>query len=88
MENHFNSHPENRGAIVHYSQKWDHYYVKVENVDSIIQEIYYCPWCGLKLPLSRRDAWFDALEKLGIDPVQNPELVPREFKSSQWWEVK
>ena len=31
----------------------------------------YCNWCGAELPSSRREQWFDSLEKQGIDPWEN-----------------
>ena len=47
------------------------------------QSIYYCPWCGKKLPDSLRNAWFDRLEELGIDPDEDS--IPEEFQSDAWW---
>ncbi|MGL4555190.1 MAG: DUF6980 family protein [Gemmataceae bacterium] len=45
--------------------------------------IYFCPWCGTRLPESLRDRWFVELEALGIDP--NGDEVPDRFRSSEWW---
>lgn len=28
----------------------------------------YCPFCGQRLPESLRDAWFDRLDELGLEP--------------------
>lgn len=42
-----------------------------------IQEIYYCPFCGAKLPGSVRDAFFDELEALDLE-IEDPAL-PDEF---------
>lgn len=44
----------------------------------------YCNWCGTKLPKSRRDAWFESLEKIGVDPWEND--IPIKYLSSSWWE--
>ena len=51
------------------------------------QSIYYCPWCGKKLPESLRDDWFDTLENMGFDSprMQN---IPEDFNSDAWWRKK
>ena len=46
-------------------------------------ELLYCPWSGDKLPASLRDAWFDALERRGIDP--DSDAVPEEFSDDRWY---
>jgi hypothetical protein len=43
----------------------------------------YCPWCGQRLPESMRDAWFEEMEKRGIDPWADD--VPEEFKDDTWY---
>lgn len=45
--------------------------------------IEFCPNCGVLLPSSLRDEWFDRLEALGIDP--DDDALPEEFRSSRWW---
>lgn len=49
-----------------------------------IQAIYYCPWCGARLPESLRDVWFERLEALGLEP--GDPNIPAEMLTSQWWE--
>lgn len=46
--------------------------------------IRHCPWCGKELPDSKREEWFDALEKLGYDEplVQD---IPQKFRTSAWY---
>lgn len=44
--------------------------------------INYCPWCGSTLPSSVREAWFERLESLGIDP--GGDAVPAEFEDDRW----
>jgi len=46
-------------------------------------ELFYCPWCGQKLPKSLRSEWFDELERLGIDP--NGDNIPAEFSDEHWY---
>jgi hypothetical protein len=43
----------------------------------------FCPWSGDKLPESLREAWFNKLEKLGIDPAKD--VVPAKFSDDRWY---
>jgi hypothetical protein len=45
--------------------------------------IAHCPWCGSRLPNSKRDEWFDELEAQGLDPWGAP--VPDEYLGPEWW---
>lgn len=50
--------------------------------------IYYCPWCGVKLPDSLGDEWCKIVkEKFGYDAVSADEWkkLPKEFKTEEWW---
>lgn len=72
-------HRENDWATVRYDPRFDVYEVKA---GSAWQQLYYCPWCGDKLPPSRRGEWFDELEAKGIDPMN--EGYPEEYKTAAW----
>lgn len=43
----------------------------------------FCPWSGTKLPDSLRDAWFEELERRGIDP--HGDNIPDEFNDERWY---
>jgi len=45
--------------------------------------IAHCPWCGTKLPDSRRDQFFDLLDALGLDASQDD--LPERFTRPGWW---
>jgi hypothetical protein len=45
--------------------------------------IEFCPSCGKKLPESKRDLWFDEIEKLGIDPWS--EEIPEKYLGNKWY---
>ena len=48
----------------------------------------FCPFCGTRLPGSRRDAWFDALEAMGIeDPFAEGVEIPEAYRSAAWWQT-
>ena len=51
---------------------------------SSVINIRFCPWCGSRLPDSRRDEWFDRVEELGVDPWGYD--VPEEYMSDAWYE--
>lgn len=54
--------------------------------------LYYCPWCGKKLPKDLRDEWFEVLEKeYNLDDPRDKEqekLVPAEFHTDEWWKKR
>lgn len=50
---------------------------------SAIQEIVFCPFCGQELPGSLRDAFFDRLDDLGLEP-EDPS-IPSDMQSDAWW---
>ena len=73
--------------IIYYALKFDEYGIVVHDGGSSYITIQYCPWCGKKLPVSKRELWFDELEKLGIeDPTE--EEIPKEFRSDEWWKKR
>lgn len=56
---------------------------------NVIQEIYFCPWCGEKLPPSLRKEWYEEIVgRLGLDPDEDEDKIPAEFKSEEWWKKR
>ena len=76
---HMDRHPQNDWASVRYDARFDEYWVEA---GAARQLLFYCPWCGEKLPPSRRDDWFDALEAAGIDPFGD--AVPADYQTGAW----
>lgn len=70
--------------LIVYTSKFDEYGLIFHDGGSSFSEISFCPWCGSKLPDSKRDLWFDTLEQLGYDDPSNQE-IPEEFKSDKWY---
>jgi hypothetical protein len=70
-------------ALVTYVPNFDEYGLIIHDGGSSMIEIHFCPWCGTKLPESKRDQWFAELEKRGIDP--HSDLVPPDFQSEAWY---
>ncbi len=67
-------------------------YGMILNQSPAVQLIFYCPWCGCKLPESVREFFFEILEKeYNVDPewdIKNDPNVPDEFKSDEWWKKR
>jgi hypothetical protein len=68
-------------TLVGYVPKYDEYGLIVRDGGSSMVGIAFCPWCGASLPESRRDEWFDELERRGIDP--RTDGVPPEFLTEE-----
>jgi len=67
--------------MISYFPKFDEYSITKLGSDVVIK---YCPWCGVKLPCSKRNMWFAKLKRLGFeDPII--ENIPKEFKSNLWF---
>lgn len=68
-------------VFVYYSSTWNEY--AIENLTRTDNGILdYCPYCGTKLPESRRGAWFDLAEPLGLTPLLGE--VPKEYLGFNW----
>lgn len=74
---------DNADTPIVFSRKFDEYGLKVLDGGSSSILITHCPWCGQKLPNSKRDQWFDEIEKLGIDPWT--ENVPDKYNTDEWF---
>lgn len=73
---------------IYYSPSMREYYIPLK-FQHAVQGIFYCPWCGVKLPESVRDQYFDILEtEYGIESdleMEEQEGFPEEFKTDEWW---
>ena len=47
-----------------------------------VLSIQHCPFCGVQLPNSRRDAWFERLERTGWKTWGDP--VPSDLLNHDW----
>ncbi|MGK5545323.1 DUF6980 family protein [Streptomyces sp. URMC 127] len=69
-------------ALVVFSEKFREYGLVIHDGGTASSGIAYCPWCGVRLPESQRDRWFEELEARGIDPWEDE--VPAEFEDGRW----
>jgi hypothetical protein len=72
-------------AIIEYIEVFDEYGIIIHNSDGVIQEIKYCPFCGIKLPNSKRQEWVEKLNALGYESPFFDEKIPDEYKTSSWY---
>ena len=71
--------------LIYYNEVFNEYGLIIHDGGESCCVIEFCPWCGSKLPESKRDFWFNELEKLGyLSPFEQE--IPEKFKSSKWRE--
>ena len=70
--------------LIYYSSIFDEYGLLIHDGSGTYELIGFCPWCGSKLPESKRDKWFDELERLGYDEPLNQD-IPEKFQDSEWY---
>lgn len=70
--------------LVLYNARFDEYGIIIHDGGNSYSVIQFCPWCGKKLPKSKRDLWFETLGTLGFD---NPVIqkIPVEFETDEWY---
>lgn len=78
---------ENVDTPIVYWKKFDEYGLKIMDGGYSSLVIEFCPWCGEKLPVSRRDEWFDELETLGIYDPWTME-IPDKYQTDAWYKEK
>ena len=72
--------------LVTYSPTFDEYSLVVHDGGASSVLIKFCPWCGTRLPASRRDAWFDEVDAQGFDSASD--TLPEHFKGATWRQSK
>jgi hypothetical protein len=79
-------------AIIDYCLIFDEYGIIVHKPDArCVLSIHFCPWCGAKLPESKRHLWFDTLEAMGFtditafDDFSGRTDIPKEFLTDEWY---
>lgn len=74
----------NETQTIIYNEVFDEYGLKLDEDEVSCILINHCPWCGVRLPESKRDAWIIELEALGFEnPLFVPQL-PSKYQSSEW----
>ena len=86
------------GSIVLYRHVWREFSIPSGDITSkeTPDAIYYCPYCGSRLPRSLWDEWYNALEdEYNLFYDERTEYhddflrrVPPEFRSDEWWKKR
>jgi hypothetical protein len=58
---------DGKGAAIIYAANFGEYGIPVPDGGSSYITLEFCPWCGTKLPPSKRDEYFD---RLGSDKLE------------------
>ena len=71
-------------VVLVYWENFDEYGIPIRDGGHSKITISHCPWCGIRLPESKRNLWVGTLESLGYE---EPFLqdVPEEFRTDRWW---
>ena len=69
-----------------YVPKFREYGVRVLDEGTSYVLLEFCPWCGKRLPSSMRDAWFDSIEAMGLEPES--QNIPEEYRNDSWWRAR
>jgi len=82
-----------RNNYIKHNSSFREFYLERSDTKSVITLIWFCPWCGTKLPKGLRNEWFDILEKeynieADIMERKNRSDIPLEFKSDKWWKKR
>ncbi|MCC9602070.1 hypothetical protein LOC67_16020 [Stieleria sp. JC731] len=70
--------------LVAYIATFDEYVLPVRDGGPSYIAIKHCPWCGVRVPESKRSRWFDELRELGIKYPIGADL-PEAYTSDAWW---
>ena len=71
--------------LVVYDSRFDEYGMPIRDGGTSVISMYFCPWCGTKLPDSKRDKWFEKLSAIGITDTSDQKNIPDDFKTDVWW---
>ena len=82
----------NDGRVqIFYSPQTREYYIPLKK-HMAVQCIFYCPWCGSRLPKDLREEYFDIIyDELHLEPefkVTDTPGLPEEFKTDEWWKKR
>lgn len=70
-------------TVLVYNEPFNEYGIPVRDGGESYVLVTHCPWCGGKLPESRRNAWFDETDKLGL--AESPFAdIPENFLTAAW----
>ena len=73
--------PENK--LILYVPPFQEYGLPVNDGGESFILIKYCPWCGAKLPQSKRNKWFSKMSRLGYTSLFARD-IPEAYLQEDW----
>ena len=73
---------EEEKVAIYYDLCCRKYYIRLYTSNGL-QGIFYCPWCGQKLPQDLHDLYYATLDEMGYEP--HDENIPEKYKTDEWW---
>jgi hypothetical protein len=70
--------------LIYYVNQFDEYGLIIHDSGAAFLAIVFCPWCGRRLPESKRDLWFAELAAMGFDKPLEQE-IPGAYGSDEWY---
>jgi len=70
--------------VIYWSPPFDEYGLIIHDGGASYMVLEHCPWCGTKLPESKRDVWFSELQGLGFTSPLS-EDVPEPYTTDAWY---
>lgn len=79
-------------CALNYNPKFREYTIGANKKSIVRNVIYFCPWCGNKLPKSLRAEYFKILADeyspdVNLESYKNLDF-PDDFKSDSWWKKR
>lgn len=74
-------------AEIVYEKIFDEYSINAKGGNGDLTVIKFCPFCGTKLPHPKRDLYYEELESKGIDWIESPESIPKDYQSDAWYKT-
>ncbi len=82
----------NKNSLLEYDPTVRSYrFIIYDSKNGTHQMLWYCPWCGRKLPEELDEEWGEILEKeYGIEEPgwKKLEELPEEFRTDEWWKKR
>ena len=72
--------------LICYSSCFDEFGIIIHDGGNSYVQISFCPFCGQKLPISKRSKFFEILEELGLE--WDSDNLPSEFETDEWWKKR
>lgn len=74
--------------VILWIASWNEYRIDISHRGYRSTPIRYCPWCGHRLPDSKKALWLKTLYELGYSDPTGADHIPEEFGTDKWWRMR